>query len=380
MKKVRMTFTAARRMLPLTLAVSVLLHACAAGAEPLRTPFEIAPAPPTARDARRCRRPAPPPLVALDVTSIYDQDDDSRSEIDPAQYQDYVAKMRAPRDFARDVVRNASDYTETRGSRLDDGVCALAWLESWAKGDALRRMETRQAALSATRLIAALSVAYLQVRDLAPAAGVDAGAIEAWLKRRADAVVPVFEASGARRSNLQNHRYWGGWAAAAAGVATGDRALLDWGIESYRLGACQVDAEGALPLELARGKRARGYHLHAIAPLVMIAELAEANGVDAYAFCNGAIHRLIAFALEAVADPARIGELAGAEQLPLARKDGHLRGDVFAWTEPYFKRFPERAGKFDLQLERPLYSTNLGGRITALFGIASRESPDRKSP
>ena len=47
--------------------------------------------------------------------------------------------------------------------------------------------------------------------------------------------------------------------------------LLDWGVESYRIGACQIDARGALPLELEREKKARDYHLHAVAPLVMIA-------------------------------------------------------------------------------------------------------------
>lgn len=340
-----------------------------AQAATLALPFSVVRAPDAAKEIPACRKKAPKPIVQLDLSSIYDQEDDSRSEIDSDQFDKYTQKIDGIRDYAQRVISWANNYTATDGNRLKDGVCALTWLQSWAEGKALTELKSRQAALSMTRIVAGLSVAYVQLKPLAGPAGVDSKAIEDWLAGRAQDFVSIYEGEPARRSNLQNHRYWGGWAVAAVGVATGDRALLDWGIESYRVGVNQIMPNGVLPLELDRKSRARNYHLHAAAPLVMIAEMAEANGFPAYDLNGGAIHRLIDFSLRSVEDPTEIEGLTGKEQVPLAMRNGHLRGDVFAWVEPYFKRFAERAKIYKLDLERPLFSTNLGGRTTTLFDV-----------
>ncbi len=318
-----------------------------------------------------CKDAAPEPVTSLAVTSIYDQSDKSRSTIDDDQFDTYTEGMSGVRDFLTYVTKAASDYVASGGKKVAKAACALAWIDAWAGGDAMSDLDTRQSALSTTRIVAGMGMAYLSIRPYAEATGFDTSAIEAWFKARAEAFVAVYEGSGDRGSNRSNHRYWGGFAVAVSGVVADDRDLLDWGIESYRIGVCQIDARGALPLELERAKKARDYHLHAIAPLIMIAELAEANGTDAYGFCDGAMHRLVKFALTSVEDPDEIEALTGAKQVKLPTDDGAIRGDRLAWVEPYFKRFGGSEKDYGIKLSRPLFSSNLGGRLTSMVGAKS---------
>jgi len=318
-----------------------------------------------------CKDAPPEPVVSLAVTSIYDQSDRSRSTIDDDQFDTYTEGMSGLRDFLSYVTKAASDYVASDGKKVAKAACALAWIDAWVRGDAMSDLETRQSALSSTRIVAGMGMAYLSIRPYAEAIGYDTAALEAWFKARARDFMSVYEDSGDRNSNRSNHRYWGGFAVAVAGVVADDRELLDWGIESYRIGVCQIDARGALPLELERDKKARDYHLHATAPLVMIAELAEANGTDAYAFCDGAMHRLIKFALTSVTDPDEIEAITGAKQVKLPTDDGAIRGDRLAWVEPYFKRFGGSEKDYGIKLSRPLFSSNLGGRLTSMVGAKS---------
>ncbi|WP_395813119.1 alginate lyase family protein [Devosia sp.] len=316
--------------------------------------------------AAACRDTVPDPVVSLAVTSIYDQTDDSRSTIDEDQFDTYNEDMSGLRDFLTYVTKAASDYVASGGKKAEKAACAYAFIDAWARGDALSDLDTRQSALSSTRIVAGMGMAYLAIRPYIEAEGLDTSAIEGWFAARATGFQRVYDQSGERNSNRANHRYWGGFAVAVSGVVTGDRALLDWGVASYRIGACQVDVHGALPLELMRAKKARDYHLHAVAPLIMIAELAEANGVDAYSLCDGALHRLVKFTLTSVADPSEIEALTGTKQLKLPTDEGVIRGDRLAWVEPYFKRFGGSETDYGIKVNRPMFSSNLGGRLTVM--------------
>jgi poly(beta-D-mannuronate) lyase len=354
-----------------TIAASALvavLFGTPAGAAGLASPFaSVAPK----SSGGKCGDTVPEPVVSLAVSSIYNQNDESRSTIDDEQFDTYTEDMSGLRDFLSYVTKAASDYVASGGKKVDKAACALAWIDAWARGDAMSDLDTRQSSLSSTRIVAGMGMAVLAIRPYAESIGADTTDIEAWFKSRARDFISVYEDSGDRGSNRSNHRYWGGFAVAVSGVVSGDRALLDWGVESYRIGVCQIDARGALPLELERDKKARDYHLHAIAPLVMIAELAEANGTDAYGLCDGAMHRLIKFALTSVADPAEIETITGARQVRLPTDDGAIRGDRLAWVEPYFKRFGGSEKDYGIKLSRPLFSSNLGGRLTSMVAAKS---------
>src|SRR5262249_59672568 len=102
---------------------------------------------------------------------------------------------------------------------------------------------------------------------------------------------------------VNNHAYWAGLAVGAAAIAANDRELFAWAIERMRVGLRQVTAEGALPLELARGRLALHYHLFALEPLAVLEIMARANGADLTPADNDAFRRLVAFTFPALADP-----------------------------------------------------------------------------
>jgi poly(beta-D-mannuronate) lyase len=86
-----------------------------------------------------------------------------------------------------------------------------------------------------------------------------------------------------------------------------------------------------------RGQRALHYHLYALAPLIMLAELGEANDIDLYAENNGAIHRLVTFCEAGLEDPTILEKRTGVAQvveLPYSGSD-------IGWAVPYVRRFPD---------------------------------------
>jgi hypothetical protein len=87
---------------------------------------------------------------------------------------------------------------------------------------------------------------------------------------------------------------------------------------------------------MGRGQRALHYQLYALGPLVMLAELGEANGMDMYGMRDGAIHRLVRFNIDAMKDPSIIVKRTGVAQDTAAPFSGLEIG----WAVPYVQRFP----------------------------------------
>lgn len=344
----------------------------AVGAETLNLPFQTAElGNPVREDDLVCERPTHRPVIALSLSSIYDQSDPIRTSVVREQQLAYETLLQPVRAFLLDLAKYASNFTESDGKNVSDAVCALQMLSAWAQADALSDLATRQTWLSVTRIVAGSALAYMQVKHIGPQVGVDTQVIDQWFTRLADGIIPIYTASGERVSNRQNHRYWGGLAVAASGVVTGNADHLEFGIESFQIGVCQVDKHGALPLELARERRARAYHLHAVAPLVMIAALAEANEKAIFDECDSGLDRLVSFTLNSLHDDELITALSGAEQLPIPGQNGKVRGDLLAWTQAYFRYRPDQRARFALNVDGPLSSSTLGGRLSVLF------DPDR---
>jgi poly(beta-D-mannuronate) lyase len=238
-------------------------------------------------------------------------------------------------------------------------------------------METLQARLGRGPLLAAFALSYLQLAELPGNHAVERAAIEAWFTRLAEDTIKFMEGRPEAPSSRANHRYWNGLGVAAAGIASNQRRLFDWGMASYRLGIEQVEADGVLPLELKRGKRARDYHLYAVAPLVMLAELGAANGLDLYSIHDGALHRLVRRVTESLQDAAFFEARAGAKQT--AFPAGELPTNRLAWLEPYLARFPDSSIERQIAPRRPLASTNLGGNLTLLFGADAQAGNNQET-
>nr|WP_256515576.1 alginate lyase family protein [Alsobacter ponti] len=212
-----------------------------------------------------------------------------------------------------------------------NAVCAGHWLAAWARGGAmLGTMSSRQAGYERKWRTAGIAVAYLKAREHVEAA--DRAVIEQWLDRLADAV----EADYGRPKSRNNHYYWAGFAAAAVGTATGSARHLGYASEAFNDGLSAIAADGTLPGEMARKVRALHYNAYALAPLVLMAELAALRGEDWYARHGGAIHRLAAAVRGGVHDPAGFARKAGVPTVEAPT------GGVFAWRAFYAARFPAR--------------------------------------
>lgn len=78
------------------------------------------------------------------------------------------------------------------------------------------------------------------------------------------------------------------------------------------------------------------YHLFAAAPLVILAELGEANGVDLYGENHGALRKLVLTAASGLIDPMLFANAAGVAQNP---QEGGSEATI-AWARPFARRFP----------------------------------------
>ena len=84
-----------------------------------------------ARGAASCPVPPPAPIRDLALDRYYG--DKTGSEIDPARKAAHAAATRPLVDYLR-TVTDAADHAVTR---RDAAPCAAAWLDAWARADAL---------------------------------------------------------------------------------------------------------------------------------------------------------------------------------------------------------------------------------------------------
>jgi poly(beta-D-mannuronate) lyase len=183
-----------------------------------------------------------------------------------------------------------------------------------------------------------VAISYLKIRDAHLATPEQAKSIADWLVSVGKQTKGYFDPRRAKGTSdaRNNHSYWAGVELAAIGVAANNHADFDWAVAAYDAGVKQIQPDGTLPLEMARGRRALHYHLYALAPLVMIAEFGEANGLDLYAHAGGAIHRLADVSVAGLANPELFTKAAGVQQEVSKRASG----DQIGWAPPYEHRFP----------------------------------------
>jgi poly(beta-D-mannuronate) lyase len=130
--------------------------------------------------------------------------------------------------------------------------------------------------------------------------------------------------------------YWAGLAVATQGIADDERDAFSWGLATYRMGVDAIQPDGSLTAEMNRAGMAEHYQLYALGPLILLAELGAANGLDLYAMDDGAIHRLVKFSVAGREDPSIIEKRTGVPQnLP-----EQIGGLEIGWALPYAQRFP----------------------------------------
>ncbi len=332
------------------IAAAALLLSAVAGAAPLRSPWDAHPVTPT--DAPyTC-----PAIVHLspDLTTDGFYSDSKASVIDPAKWKAY-SESSGPYKNLGQVIVNAADAWRSAGSRAA-AACALSHMEAAARDAVLTgKMSSRQAYYVQGWVIGAIAIGWLKVRD----SGLEIPALQdlvvPWIVKVTRQTIGFYDSSDARN----NHLYWAGVEAAAAGVAANDRKLFNWAVDAYRTGIAQIQSDGSMPLEMRRGRRALHYHLYALAPLVYIAEFGQVNGLDLYAERHHALARLEHLCVDGLKDNQFFVKATGiAQDTPT---DGPPAAEQISWGVIWQSRFPDPALASLLEHAGSLSYMYLGG-------------------
>jgi poly(beta-D-mannuronate) lyase len=258
--------------------------------------------------------------------------------VDPVRMEAYKRSADPVKAVGLALVQEADAY-RTTGSRAA-AECALREMISLAQQGALTgKMSSGQAYYVQGWIAGAIAIAYLKIRETGLATPEQTKLIGGWLERVGQATRDWYDEHAAKTHVAagNNHLYWAGVELTAIGVAANDRRDLDWGLATYENGVAQIKADGTLPLEMERGVRALHYHLYALAPLVLLAEFGEANGMDLYSAHHGAIHLLEQTSIAGIADPAIFVAATGKQQ----EVEHPVTGDQIGWAPPYLRRFPD---------------------------------------
>lgn len=270
--------------------------------------------PPASVDSMSCDVLATPPAL-LATTSKYDQSDRTRSALsaEAAQSREIVLQP------IRLAVRGLYKGVEKSGGY----GCALQTIASWAGANAMGDMRSEDAFLSRDRLVSEIVLLLVEADRNAGIAISDRTAIADWLRSIAASTMDFYDYRAGPVSRVNNHRYWAGLSVGSIGYLLEDDELVFWATQSYRIGVCQVNALGYLPLELARGSEALNYHAYALRPLFAFAALAGGHGNDIAGLCDGGLGRLSVATRAALADPAPFEKLVGTRQSRLPRETSY---------------------------------------------------------
>jgi len=317
---------------PLVAGTLVCL-AVAAHAERLHSPWDGLKIQPT--DAPyTC--PAPPAFAkTLDIQGYYT--DKQASIIDPKKLAAFNADSEGPTHLGQ-YSTGAADAWLTKGSRAA-AACVYSLLDAAALADAWTgKMPQLVGVYIQNWMLSGTAIAYLKVRNSGEGTPEQDAIIQKWFRLLAGGVREYFDEHRMRPGSdaYNNHMYWAGLAIAAQGIADDDVNAFIWGLAAYRMGVDAIHPDGSLTAEMNRAGMAEHYQLYALGPLVMLAELAAANGLALYAEDNGAIHRLVKFSVAGREDPSIIEKRTGVPQnLP-----PQIGGLEIGWAVPYARRFP----------------------------------------
>ena len=281
--------------------------------------------------------PAPPQLTkTIDAEGYYI--DAHHSVIDPVKKKAEEEATAGPTHLGQWVTEAADAYL-TKGSRAA-AECAYSLLATAAQQEAMTGVQpTGQSHYEQKWLLAGTAMAYLKIRNSGVGTPEQDKAIQNWFEKIASRVRDYVD-DQRRKPNSDawnNHGYWSGLAVAAAGIAANNPSDFHWGISAARTGIGDISPVGVLPRELERAGRALHYHLYALAPLVMLAELGRANGIDLYSENHNGIERLAQLCEAGLQHPEIFQKSTGVPQ----EMPDKISGADIGWAVPYVKRYPD---------------------------------------
>lgn len=308
---------------------------------------------------------APEPVVSLDHGSRYIADDSSRSIVDPTSNADVNAQLKPIDAFIRSLAQEANSVLAQKGDPAQSANCVVAQLAHWARADALSDLKNLTANFSVGSRLTGFAFAYAQVRLYADLTQ-EKTVIEAWLLQRAREQMAFWEEDATPGSKRGNLRAWATLAINLAGYLTKDDSALRWSAWSATFLQCQALEDGSLPQEMKRGKYALHYQLHAIAPLVVTTLLLERQGLSIRGVCDGALVRIVNFAVNDLKTGEKSQAHSGKTQSFFDGSES-LEKYQLAWLEAYLLLYEDARLEHVAESLRPLSHSKLGGRQDILW-------------
>lgn len=334
----------------------------------LASPFDGVVVRPVQGAAAKCP-PAPEPFTdPLDFRSKYEGSDQARDTLNIAAEQAYKDATRSIQEFEAGISDLSDRYIRGQTAAA---ACALSWMQEWARAEALLGDANMTGKAVRKWTLAAVAFNFLKIKDAPNLDSAKLATVREWMARIANTVIDEHDL--VRREKINNHYYWAGAAVGAAAIATQQRELLDWALENYRVSVRAIDEDGVLPRELARRSRALSYHVYALQPLVMLAEIGRVNGVDLYTEQDCAICRLINRVADGIKDPAYFEQRTGAKQVIEKNPDGR----AMIWVAILSRACPQDEKLMMLKARyQPFSGRRLGGNLTDVYEHMSKELPN----
>lgn len=330
-----------------------------------------------AQEAPKCPSDAKP-VVSLGFGSRYTDDSDNRSEFDEEGDKAVTAALKPIDDFVADLARqtNILHDPDTKPKDVEAAAdCVLDSILTWARADALSKLTTQGANLSAPSRVGGIAFAYAAALKVVPQPK-GKQEIEDWLRARAKQTMAFFDSDAPPRASQNNLRAWAGLAVTRAGLVLENPALIDWGAKSAELVACTAKEDGSLPNEMWRGKLALHYQLHAVGPLVTTAALLQDQRPELFTACDRAIPRIVRFTLDGLEDPAAVQKITGKKQSVGGTRKA--RDFELAWIPAYLTLDPDPKVAALVAKVKELGNSKLGGDQRLLWpgGVAQADPAD----
>ena len=300
---------------------------------------------------------APAPTGEMQIPHHYMHG--SNGPINPAEAE----ATRTYAAFEHRITAGMNQWVAT--GNQSEAQCALAQLDAWAQAKALTNYDPKaysQSWFQAEWSLASAGVTASVLRQDTALDTAQQERVAKWLRNAAHQLIS-YEKPGELGNN---HHYWRALAATSIGVASDDNELFRFGVSTFKQAVNQEDNNGAFPLEMARHENAIHYQAFALQPLIMIAEFAERQNVDLYAYTEHGrtIRNAVTFLGQAVADPNVVKQYTNDEQ-----RTNFSAGDI-AELEFYFARFGFEDAPSSLRdlLHNPATATRVGGNTAVLAG------------
>ena len=320
-----------------------------------------------------CKHP-PAPMKNLYMESMYDKKDGTFSVVDPKAYAAYKKACKPASVFEIGLASMANRYVRSDPPRADIAACTLDWLSTWAKGDALLGDVNKNGEYTRKWLLGSVSSVWMQIRDEPSLDQDKRKEVIDWIRKVAKAAKADFSRDGHLKSRRNNHLYWAAWGVGAAGMAINDASFFNWAIDKARVGIDDIQPDGTLPLELARGQRAYLYHLFSAMPLFMLANAAEKNGIDLFHRNDSALRSLAELCLENIGKPDTFQQMTGkVQEMTRAGTSTDL-----GWVEIYRQHYQDLRADAVLQKFRPMKASRFGGNVTLLYSHILVKSSQKK--